>query len=112
MRPSDDQQLFEQAITMARRMGSLFALTVGTTSIQLIPGAPKRLALTIAPPLAGSVTISDQSPVVSGIGINVLPTGGNLILNYWEHGDWIRKPLFVIADAAGRTIGVLDCLMP
>lgn len=73
---------------------------VGIASGNLCAASPNRVALVFSPPLAGTVTISTISPVVSGVGFALNAGGLPLMLNIRDHGQMVTQAWFAIASVA------------
>jgi hypothetical protein len=87
---------------------SLLVISLTGASQQLIAGNPKRVALTIAAPNTGRITVTDAPVAVLDQGITMLVNGGQYIWTYWTGGEWIRKPLNVISSAGGSFATVIE----
>lgn len=86
------------------------SFTAGATAQKFLSRSSKRWSLIVMPPLAGSITIGNNSGIVSGLGFNLQPTFGYVEIRANRHGQAVQDEWFVIADAAGRSFGFLESL--
>lgn len=94
---------------MAASHGQSFGVTVGTTSGQFIGPNPRRKALIISAPQSNHVTITTQNPAVAHMGLVIYAADPPVHLCACHVGDWIKQPLFAIADTAQQIVGVIEC---
>jgi hypothetical protein len=73
---------------------------VANVSGSLVSPGPNCITLIFSPPLAGTVTISTISPVVSGVGFALNAGGLPLMFNIRDHGALCNKPWFAIGSVA------------
>ena len=83
-----------------------------TTSATLINGpSEKRVALLFSPPVVPNTfyTISTDPNVTLGVGINLLPSSGPVMISVETFGDAAVRPWYGIASTA-MTIGYLEAV--
>ena len=85
------------------------AVRVTTASGPFLGGNPRRHAILLTSHNTDSYTISSYSPVVLGSGITVIAGVQPFVLRYSDMGDWIRRPLQVIATGTA-VIHVIEVL--
>lgn len=95
---------------MASAPGSIFPVTVGTTAVLVVGPSESRYGLILLGPNTGRVTFGSTNAVTLDNGPTLSATMGPLHLEYEKIGDIIKGSFWAIADAAGRPIGVIECL--
>ena len=90
--------------------GSFTSAVIGTSSAQLLGAAPTRKCVILSPPAAGRVSISSGTTAVLDAGITLTAGMQPIILNVDYAGAWIQGVISAIADAASRTVGIVEVL--
>lgn len=88
--------------------GNQTSATVGATASTILGANAHRRRLVISPPSAGRVTITFNNAATLDAGLTIQTGVQPKTISREEYGDIIRGTVSAIADAAGRTIGVLE----
>ena len=80
--------------------------TVGATASTVLGANAHRRKLTISPPSAGRVTIVFNSAAVLDQGETIQVGTSPRTFTREDVGDLLRGTVSMIADAAGRTVGI------
>jgi hypothetical protein len=100
-----DIQLGRQTYT------SEISLSVGESAIELVSSSPNRIALIISAPSTGTITISTNPAVSANNGIILTSGIEPTILNIKDHGDIVRKRLYVIGSTTSITTTVISIIL-
>jgi len=85
-------------------------VAVGAAEVQLTGASDSRIALTVSPPISGSVTLSNDAGVTSGQGLNLGAGSAPLTLTLAEHGDCVQREWLIIGSGAGLGVGLIETL--
>lgn len=88
--------------------GNQISATIGATATTVLGANAHRRRLVISPPNAGRVTLSFNNTATLDGGITIQAGTSPRTISREEYGDLIRGPVSAIADAAGRTVGILE----
>ncbi len=83
-------------------------LSVSTTSTDLLPEAPDRVAVIISAPKTNNVTVSTEATAVAQEGVVLYSGNDPLILSAQLHGDLVHRAWTAIAEAGSETISVIE----
>jgi hypothetical protein len=72
----------------------------------------QRVSLTIFPPSANAVTISEQASVTAGAGIVLYAGNQPITLDLHNSGDYCQRQLYAIATTADQAVGILEVICP
>lgn len=97
-------------IDLSQTRGSWSFVTVGAASQMVITASEKRIALLLTGPQTGRITLGSTNPVVLDQGITLSSSMGVIEIFYEFAGNAVRFPLWGIADAASRNLGIIETL--
>lgn len=83
-------------------------ITVGASSVELVPGNMARRALIIGSPALATVWISFLGPNAVGEGIPLRVNTAPLVLDKKLCADVLTDAIFAIAESGTESIGVID----
>jgi hypothetical protein len=86
--------------------------TIGASDVTILGSNPSRHRLTVTPPSAGRVTLAFGRAAVLDAGITIQAGTSPRTFTDDELGDLCHGEIHAIADAAGRTVGILETFSP
>jgi hypothetical protein len=92
------------------RSSKISFVSVGSTSQELLPGSPNRVAVTLLGGNAGRVTVSNDDPAVLDNGLTFVQQSGLIALTIEEHGLVVTSRFMAIASVGNTIVGVIETL--
>ncbi len=86
-------------------------VTVGAASIEVVPFAADRTALTLGA-IGGTIFVTKQPTATVTGGLPIVNGTTPFTLCQCHGGDWVKGPIFAIADGAARTLIVIEGFEP
>lgn len=97
-------------IDWSKTRGAWFGVSVGAASGMVLAASETRVGLMMTGPQTGRITLSTVNPAVLDQGITLSSSMGVIEIWYEYMGNAVKVPLWGIADAGGRILGVIETL--